>query len=153
MEFRVTRAGKDDVELLVKHRLDMWRDMHPEWGEKVQESEGVTRGWIRRKMSEGKLVGFVVRTRGGKVAGSGCIWLKEEQPRPTSPFLEAPNLMSMYTEKEFRRRGVASVIVKSALAWCREHSYDRVVARASEGAKPLYESFGFKPTNEMRLDL
>lgn len=129
----------------------MWRDIHPELASKVDESEELTREWVRAKLAEGKLIGFIARAQDGKVAGSGCIWLRDEQPRPTNPRQVVPYLTSMYTEKGFRRRGVARLIVQGALKWCREHGYDRVVLHASEEGKQLYEGFGFEPTSEMRL--
>ncbi|MDA4125605.1 MAG: GNAT family N-acetyltransferase [Thaumarchaeota archaeon] len=108
---------------------------------------------MRKKLSDVRLTGFVVRTQDGKVAGSGCIWLRDEQPRPTNPSMVAPYLMSMYTAPGFRRKGVARLIVQSALKWCREHGYERVNLHASEAGRPLYESLGFLPTTEMRAKL
>ncbi len=131
----------------------MWLDLHPEYGRMVQESTPITRRWMKKQMSRGKLIGFIVRTPKGEAAGSGCIWIREEQPRPANPRTEVPYLMSMYTTKEFRRRGVAKVIVKAALKWCREHEYERVVLHASTQGRPLYESLGFEPSSEMRLRL
>ena len=151
MNFKLSYAGADDINLLVTHRLNMWRDIHPEFGAKVDESEGRTRTWIGRKLAEGKLIGFIARTAGGKVAGSGCIWLRDEQPRPANPSQEVPYLMSMYTEPKFRRKGVAKMIVRRALKWCRDHGYDRLNLHASAQGKPLYQSLGFEPTTEMRL--
>jgi GNAT superfamily N-acetyltransferase len=151
LNFRLSYAGPADVDLLVAHRLDMWRDIHPEFGAKVDESEGPTRRWVRRKLAEGKLIGFIAKTSAGRVAGSGCIWLRDEQPRPTNPRQEVPYLMSMYTEPSYRRKGVARLIVRQALKWCKEHEYDRVNLHASTQGKPLYESLGFEPTTEMRL--
>ncbi len=151
--FNLSYAGEEDIGLLVDHRLSMWQDLHPEWSKEVLASKRRTRIWIRKQMSKGKLVGFIVKASGGRVAGSGCVWIREEQPRPTNPRLEVPYLMSMYTVKEFRRRGVAKLIVKSALKWCREHKYERVVLHASRMGRPLYESVGFEPSTEMRLRL
>jgi GNAT superfamily N-acetyltransferase len=59
----------------------------------------------------------------------------------------------MYTERNFRRQGVARLIVKTAIAWSKEHGYDRINLHATDVGKPLYEEFGFKPTNEMNLQL
>lgn len=153
LKFKVSYARPEDLELLVSHRLKMWRDVHPELGPKVQKSAKATREWIRKKLSDGTLVGFVARAPDGKVAGSGCIWIREEQPRPTNPRQRFPYLMSMYTEKEFRRKGVARLILGRALKWCRDHKYERVVLHASDKGRPLYESFGFESTPEMRLSL
>jgi len=38
------------------------------------------------------------------------------------------------------------------LEWCREAGYKNVSLHASDEGRPLYESMGFVPTNEMRLD-
>lgn len=131
----------------------MWLDIHPEWADKVKETDEVTTDWIRMRLSEGTLVGFVARTMDGKVAGSGCVWVREEQPRPTNPGQKFPYLMSMYTEKEFRRQGVAKKVAEAAIRWCRENGYDRLVLHASDEGKPLYAALGFQPSREMRLIL
>jgi len=153
VEFEINIAKVEDIELLVKHRIGMWNDMRPELREKAQELEDLTRDWIKKKLSEGKLIGMIARTETGVVVGSGCIWIKEEPPRLVSPRLESPYLMSMFTEKAFRRRGVASMIVQSAIDWCKENGYNTISLHASEAGISLYEVFGFKPTTEMRLML
>jgi GNAT superfamily N-acetyltransferase len=153
LTFKLSQAGPDDLDVLVAHRLGMWNDIHPELRSKVRGSRRATRGWIKRNLADGTLVGFIARTGDGKVAGSGCVWIRPEQPRPTSARQQVPYLMSMFTVKEYRRRGVARMIVKRALGWCKRHGYDRIVLHASKEGRALYERFGFEPTSEMRLRL
>lgn len=151
--YDVTVARLGDLDQLVEHRLGMWRDIHPELENEIAGTRGHTRSWIREKLSKGELVGFVARTSDKRVAGSGCIWLREEQPRPDNPLRVVPYLMSMYTEKEFRRRGVAKAVLEEALNWTRAHNHRRIVLHASDEGRHLYEEYGFGPTHEMRLDL
>ena len=151
--FKISKAGRGDVDLLLAHRQKMWLGIHPELEKEVKGSEEMTRDWIKRRLSEGRLVGFIAKTSEGKVAGSGCIWIREEQPRPTSAHLEVPYLMSMYTVKTFRRRGVGKLIVKRAIKWSRERGYEGIVLHASNEGRPLYEGLGFEPANEMKLKL
>ena len=153
MKFNIQYATLKDTELLVKHRLSMWCDIIPDPVMPVTGTQERTLKWIREKLSSGKLIGFIAKTEEGQVAGSGCIWIREQPPLPMSPFLEVPYLMSLYTEREFRRQGVAKLIVETAIAWCRAHGYDRVNLDASEAGKSLYETFGFKPGYSMRLQL
>jgi GNAT superfamily N-acetyltransferase len=153
LRFRVSHAGPDDLDLLVSHRQMMWEDIHPELRARIRRSETLTRNWIERRLADGRLIGFIARTPDGKVAGSCCVWTREEQPRPTNPRQEVPYLMSVYTEKPYRRQGVARSVVKKALKWCRDNRYERVVLHASEEGRSLYESLGFKRTYEMRLRL
>ena len=153
MELNLVYAGQGDVELLVAHRLSLLREVHPELETKIEESGEWTREWIRKRLAEGSLIGLLAKAQDGKVAGSGCIWLRDDMPRPTNPRMIAPYLMSMYTAPEFRRKGVARLIVQSALKLCKERGYERVNLHASEVGKPLYESLGFSPTTEMRAKL
>ena len=152
-EFEISLAKAEDLELLVRHRVGMWKDIRPEFAEKAKEMEDLTRQWIKTKLFEGKLIGFIAKTQTGIVAGSGCIWLREDAPRPFNPRLEAPYLLSMYTEEGFRRTGVASMIVRCAIEWSREHGYKTMSLHASDAGIPVYEKFGFKQTTEMRLML
>ena len=149
--FKLSYAGQEDVDLLAEHRKKMWLDIHPEYEREVRATAKRTRKWIGDQLSKGSLVGLVVRSADGEVVGSGCIWLREEQPRPTGVRLVVPYLMSMYTVKKFRRQGVASLIVKGALKWCRKKNYDRVILHASREGRSVYEGLGFEPSNEMRF--
>ncbi len=152
-EFRIVLAKAGDNELLVEHRVAMWKEIRPEFTKKAEELKELTRDWIKTKLSEGKLIGFIAETLTGEVAGSGCIWLREDAPRPFNPCLEAPYLMSMYTEEGFRRTGVAKMIVQHAIDWSKKHGYRTMSLHASEAGIQLYGQFGFKLTTEMRIML
>ncbi len=153
MKFKVRCATVEDVDILVRHRLSMWGDIHPEFGVPLPGTEERTRRWISDKLSAGKLIGLIAAAQGGEVVGSGCIWIREQPPLPMTPLLEVPYIMSLFTEVGFRRMGVARLIMETAVSWCRSRGYDRVNLDASEAGKPLYESLGFRPGFSMRLIL
>ena len=44
-------------------------------------------------------------------------------------------------------------LMDEMIAWCRGRRMTTVYLHASEEGRPLYESLGFTPTNEMRLRL
>ena len=81
------------------------------------------------------------------------MWLQQVQPRPHRASMVQPYLLSMYTEPDFRRRGVASMVVKEAIRWCRKKGYEVLMLHASEMGRRVYSKLGFKRTWEMRLDL
>ena len=151
--FNLTVGTIKDLDLLVSHRLLMWKNIHPELAAEIEESRVVTKNWIQSKILEGSLVPFIVRTTNGEIAGSGCILVKEDQPRPGSYRIKFPDLMSMYTAPEFRRKGVTSLIVTEALRWSKQNNFDRISLHASKEGIELYKKFGFIQTNEMRLKL
>ena len=62
-------------------------------------------------------------------------------------------IVNVYTEPAYRRRGLARRLMIAMLDWLRQQGYGTVSLHASDYGRPLYESLGFKVTNEMRLQL
>lgn len=151
--YKIYFATKNDVDLLVKHRVNMWIEIRPELKSICDKISNITRNWIEKELSNNRLIGFIVKEESGTVAGSGCIWLTEEQPRFIETQQYSPYLISMYTEESFRRKGIASLIVQNAIDWCRTNGYNMINLQASGQGITVYEHFGFKPTKEMRLIL
>ncbi len=74
------------------------------------------------------------------------------QPRPGYKRGVQPYLLSMYTEPDFRGRGVASRIVEAAVDWTRAQGYPSVRLHASDMGRRVYQRLGFKRAWEMKLD-
>ena len=87
------------------------------------------------------------------VAGAG-LWLRPMIPRPhqdgVAQGVEAL-IVNVYTEPDWRRRGLAALLMQRVLDYTRDHRITRVLLHASKDGRPLYESLGFVPTTEMRL--
>ena len=59
-------------------------------------------------------------------------------------------IVNVFTEPEWRRRGLAKLLMEKIIAWSRKHSLDDLVLHASDEGRALYEQLGFVLTNEMR---
>lgn len=133
----------------------MWQDIGRHGHAAIAAHGPVYRRWVAREMSARRFIGWVVTAgRGGPVAGSGAVWLAPQQPRvPPLDARAIPYILSMYTEPEFRRRGVAGAIVRAVVDWARRHGYPRVTLHAAPLGRSLYASLGFERSWEMRIDL
>jgi GNAT superfamily N-acetyltransferase len=151
---RLRRAGRADVELLVRHRRQMWIAIGGRLRAHLERADPVYRRWVRREIAARTFIGYVVESSDGRPAGSGAIWLAPTHPRPGRlARARMPYVLSMYTEPEFRGRGVASRIVEALVRWAKQRGYARVTLHASSEGRSVYARLGFEPTNEMRLDL
>ena len=75
-------------------------------------------------------------------------------PRPgTAGGIEVRDaqVVNVYTELAWRRRGIAALVMRHLLDYTHANRLNRVSLHASDDGRPLYESLGFAPTNEMRL--
>lgn len=62
-------------------------------------------------------------------------------------------ILNIYTDPDFRRRGIAKRITQEIVEWGRTEGFSSVSLHASRGGRALYEALGFQFTNEMRLNL
>jgi GNAT superfamily N-acetyltransferase len=58
-------------------------------------------------------------------------------------------VVNVYTEREWRRRGLGEMVMRAIIDWSKEHGVASLALHASDMGRPLYERLGFEPTNEM----
>jgi GNAT superfamily N-acetyltransferase len=147
------RANVRDLALVLHHRRSMFEDMGETDAATLDRMVEVSRPLFERGLREGFYQGwFLEDAAGGVIAGAGLISL-EFQPPPRSPDPRRSWIVNVYTEPEHRRRGLARELVTTIVAWSRAAGLRCVYLNASDHGRPLYEGLGFRPTNEMRLDL
>src|SRR5437660_6575845 len=110
----------------------MWAAVGVRSNELHEKGDRVYRRWARARLRNHQLMAWVVKSSDGRTAGGGCVWLQQVQPRPHRASMVQPYLLSMYTEHDFRRRWVASMVVKEAIKCCRKKKYERLMLHASE---------------------
>jgi GNAT superfamily N-acetyltransferase len=150
---KIRAANVSDVAILIHHRRMMWWDMGRRDEEALRLMEAAASEYFPAAVADGSYVGFLVEDGAGTVIGGGGIvvssWpgvLGQRQPRRAM-------ILNMYVEREHRRKGVARALMEPMMAWCRENGFTYVGLHASEQGRALYEKLGFKPTDEMQLEL
>ena len=146
--WRVRPATLRDVPILVRQRRGMFEAMGEGEPALLDQADREFARWMRAQFRARRLVGFLAVTARGKIGAGGMIWLQERQPRPGFAGGGVPYLMSMYTEPDSRRQGLATMIITSALDWCRAHGHQRLSLHASPAGEGLYRSLGWKRTRE-----
>jgi ribosomal protein S18 acetylase RimI-like enzyme len=87
------------------------------------------------------------------VAGAGLL-ITDWVAHPLSPHdPRRAYVLNVYTDPEFRQRGLAKQLMRTIIETCRSEGFRAVWLHASEHGRPIYSSLGFEPTNEMKLVL
>ena len=117
------------------------------------------RAYLTQAIPDGRYVGWVAELDAGsrEVVGGAGLQLRELLPRPDiahERLVRGPQglVVNVYTERAWRRKGVADALMRELLQWCRGNGIESVVLHASDEGRSLYEKLGFRPTNEMRYD-
>jgi GNAT superfamily N-acetyltransferase len=159
-EFQIRLANPGDLELISWHRARMFADMGKLPLEMFDSFRAQSLAALQRMFADGKYVGWLASPRNQLdkiVAGAGA-QLREIPPRPQSDAKGKIDIVggrqaliqNVYTEPEWRRRGLASLLTKAIIDWAREQGISSVVLHASDDGRRVYERLGFIATNEMR---
>ena len=61
-------------------------------------------------------------------------------------------IQNVFTEPDWRRRGLAALLIKRIIDWTRQEGIDSLVLHASDEGRAFYERLGFIATTEMRYN-
>ena len=151
--YTLREATVADAPILARQRRLMFDSLATMPAEDGDRMEAAILRYIDRALPAGTFRSWVVEHAGTVVAGGG-LQLRTLMPRPGYVNGEPEGLiLSMWTDRAHRRRGLGKMVVEAMLAWGREHGVTRFTLHASDDGRPLYALFGFQPTNEMRLEV
>jgi len=140
MAFTVRPATLDDVDVLIRHRIQMFVDMGRAVDTPMLEREFSR--WLHEHLPSGAYRAWLVE-EGAAVAGGGGATVIPWPPGPQYPGKGLAFVYNVYTEQPFRRRGVARLIMAAIHQWCRASGITSVALNASVDGLPLYESLGY----------
>ena len=150
---RIREATLDDIPTIIRHREMMFSDMGVYSPEQFRDLVPVSETYFRKAMASGGYRAWVAETEDGRVVAGGGIVISHWPGYPGSSQPRRAWILNMYTEPEFRRRGIARRLMQTMVEWLRTEGFPSVSLHASDEGRLVYQAMGFKPTNEMRLDL
>jgi GNAT superfamily N-acetyltransferase len=155
--FRIRRATIKDADIIAWHRARMFQDMGELSGDAFEVLRAKSRARLREWLETGKYIGWLAGCANkpeSVIAGAG-VQLLSTLPRPLgfSRIGEGRQgiIINVFTEPEWRRQGIASMLMKEMIKWSRTENLDWLTLHASDEGRAIYERLGFNPTNEMRF--
>jgi GNAT superfamily N-acetyltransferase len=153
--FRIRRATVQDADIIAWHRARMFQDT----GDVSDDGFEILRAKARLRLKEwlegGDYIGWLATPadKPETVVGDAGIQLQPILPRPRDASIigEGPQgtIVNVFTEPQWRRRGIASRLVKEIIAWSKNEGLDRLLLHASDDGRSVYERLGFIAGNEM----
>jgi RimJ/RimL family protein N-acetyltransferase len=158
--FLIRRAGLEDAAVIAQHRARMFHDMAEISDDAYAGFLAASQAWTERGLTSGEYIGWlaVLKTEPHLVVGGAGVQLRQAPPHPCRParggnFAKGRHaiVLNVFTEPDWRNRGVANLLMEEILRWARAEKLDRLVLHASDAARSLYQRMGFIATNEMRF--
>jgi GNAT superfamily N-acetyltransferase len=144
------RASVKDAKTIAHHRRSMFRDMGYRDEAALDSMMDKFLPWVETKMEAGEYLAWLAVMNGDSVVAGAGLWLMDWPAHMVGSSPRRGNILNVYTEPPFRRRGLARRLMEAALHWCEVNDIDFVILHASAEGRRLYESLGFRSGNEMR---
>jgi len=155
--FRIRRATVRDADIVAWHRARMFQDM----GDVSRDAFEILRAKARVRLKEwldsGDYVGWLATPadQPEMVVGGAGVQLQPILPRPVNASTVGEGrqgtVVNVFTEPQWRRRGIAGLLMKEIITWSRDEHLDRLLLHASDEGHSVYERLGFIAGNEMRF--
>ena len=153
MQFHIRSANLNDLNHLVHHRRAMFENMGHSDPTALRQVDQASQEYFTEALRLGTYKAWLAETPEARVVAGGGIVIADWPGYPGESLAKRAWILNMYTEPEARRHGIAKQLLQTMLDWCRREGFRTVSLHASAAGRPLYESLGFQPTNEMRLTL
>ena len=159
--FEIRLATVADAEIIARHRVRMFHEMGlvPEHLFESYRTECEAR--LREMLETSEYIGWLAspNERPDQIVTGVDVQLRSVLPHPVEGTggeigIAAGRhaiIINVFTEPEWRRRGIAKLLMEQIIAWARTERLDRLVLHASDEGRALYDHMGFVPTNEMRF--
>lgn len=143
MEYRI--ASADDMELLVRSRLDTLRAVN-RLGTNYRFSDGFVRASREYFLSGDQET--VLAVDGGRVLGCATMCYITLMPTFSHPSGKRAHLMNVYTDPALRRQGIAFRMVSMLIENAWKRGATEISLDATEAGRPLYRKLGFRDSGE-----
>jgi GNAT superfamily N-acetyltransferase len=151
-QLKIRPVTRDDLEEILIHRRRMFEDMGHRDAGVLDAIVRSSRPVLKEFLASGSYVGWFAMAAENRVAAGAGLLISPSLSGPLAPSrAERVYLWNVFTYPEFRKRGLARLLTKAAIDYCRRHGHKILWLHASQYGRPLYESLGFEQTNEMKL--
>ena len=159
--FNIRPATPNDADVIAEHRARMFDEMGEVPPGSFEMLRTRCRDRLREALSNGEYIGWLAipASEPNVIAGGAGVQLRQVLPHPLSRGEKwigiadgrHATVLNVFTDPEWRRQGVAQLLMNEIIEWSRAENLDGLVLHASEAGRTLYEGLGFTATNEMRF--
>lgn len=152
-EIVIRQARPEDVAEIVRQRRRMYEDLGERDPAALDAMQATSAAFLEKAIPAGLFRGWLAQTPAGRVVAGGGMMIVPWLSRPADPAPRRAWILNVYTCPEYRRQGIARRLMQTMIESCRQAGFQSVALHSSDEGRPLYESLGFKPTQEMKLVL
>lgn len=139
MEIKYKKLTKDELDTFIQMRINQLRE---EGATEDIDLVPALRDYYERHMSDGTFVSWLALD-GEKIIGTSGMSFVEKPPYFGCPNGRIGLLSSMFTDPDYRRKGIAKELLSRVVEEARNYGCGTVQITASDMGVKLYTAYGF----------
>lgn len=148
MDLIYKKASIADIDILTETRIEVLRAAN-------QLSDDVDMGelkqlsyeYYKKALCDDTHIAYLVFDQ-DLFVGAGDVSFFQVMPTCDNPTGKKAYIMNMYTNPQYRRKGIACKTLGLLIKDAKERGIDAISLEATEAGKPLYEKMGFVKMND-----
>jgi len=135
-----------ELRALMIREMDHWDPdiTHPAWRQNYSD-------FYSSRMAKGKAALFLAEADSRPI-GVAAIYMMTNHRSEIFGFHSA-YVSNVWVEPQWRRRGIASTLMRMAVEWAKQHGCEVVRLRSSKMGRAVYAGLGFVTSDEMEFRL
>ena len=152
MNLTYKRATLEDIDILTETRIEVLRAANKLSADTdMSEVERQSYNYYQKALCDRSHIAYLVFDE-NCVVGAGGVSFFQVMPTYNNPSGTKAYIMNMYTDPEYRRRGIAFKTLDILVKDIKNKGITAISLEATEMGRPLYEKYGFVAmNNEMEL--
>lgn len=138
-EINYRKLTKYDIPLFIDMRL---KQLQEEGAEPILDLTPALDEYYEKHLKDGTFISWLA-VEGDKIIGTSGMSFVEKPPYYSNPSGKIGLLSSMYTLKEYRRKGIAKQLLSRVMQEAKNYGCKVVQIGASDMGVLLYKDFGF----------
>ena len=149
-ELRYRKINLSDLTVFINMRINQLKE---EGAESIIDLEPYLKDYYTRHLADDTFISWLA-VDGDRIVGTSGLSIIEKPPYYSCPSGKIGLLSSMYVLKEYRRKGIARILLNNIIEESKSHNCGTIQITASDMGALLYADFGFKRNdNFMYYDL
>jgi len=142
-ELRLIRAGIDEIDLLVRSRVDFClRDRPGSKEEEVNAFIPQVESWTKKNLQNGNYIGYLGFVEAELVCCAGLLFYTLP-PLISELNRKQGHVLTFFTYPQFRSRGIGAALMKFIIEDSKSLGVKQLVLNATQMGESLYEKSGF----------
>lgn len=153
MQFTLRSATHADLPVIVAQRHAMFEAMGYVNRAELELTDSKFAEWVAPKLERGEYREWFLEDEKGQVVAGAGLWLMEWVPHALDQSTRRGNILNVYCEPQYQPLGLTRRLLIQVLDFCRDNGLRSLIVNPSDANRELYQSLGFRPTGELKIQV